>query len=499
MSTIDSTACVHAEKCGGCQYQGMSYDDTLKIKEEMVRDLFSPLFDLKEVYRGILPSPDIIGYRNKMEYSFGDEVKDGPLTLGLHKKKSFYDVITVDGCRIAPEDFDEILKCTLDFFQKAGLKYYHKKKKEGYLRHLLIRRGRNTGMLLIDLVTADFTADDLKIVMDSDAEMRAFVEKYNSERDVSYEADVEILNDAEHKLPDDLISELLKIAEHKLLMKFSGALIELQNNGIVKDKIAGILHTRNNSPADAVIDEGTEILYGEDSFSDSVLGITFHISPFSFFQTNTRGAEVLYSVVRKYVLAAKNPSILGISNDEFLKNIVKDAGFEFSSESQTKLSEADGEGSATAEAENDDKYSLIYDLYCGTGTITQVLSPVADKVVGVEIVPEAVEKAKENALREGITNCEFICGDVLKALDDMPEKPDMIVLDPPRAGVVPKALKKILSYGVKDIVYVSCKAVSLSQNLPAFFEAGYTVKDMTVVDMFPYTKNYETVVVLSQT
>lgn len=402
MSTIDSTACVHAEKCGGCQYQGMSYDDTLKIKEEMVRDLFSPLFDLKEVYRGILPSPDILGYRNKMEYSFGDEVKGGPLTLGLHKKKSFYDVITVDGCKIAPQDFDEILKCTLEFFQKTGLKYYHKKKKEGYLRHLLLRRGRNTGMLLIDLVTADFPEGEIN--------------------------------------------------EHELLMRYTDALLDLQKNGIVKDKIVGILHTRNNSPADAVIDEGTEILYGEDSFSDSVLGITFHISPFSFFQTNTRGAEVLYSVVRKYVLAAKEQ----------------------------------------------EKYSLLYDLYCGTGTITQVLSPVADKVVGVEIVPEAVEKAKENALREGITNCEFICGDVLKALDDMPEKPDMIVLDPPRAGVVPKALKKILSYGVKDIVYVSCKAVSLSQNLPAFFEAGYAVKDMTVVDMFPYTKNYETVCLLTK-
>lgn len=337
-----------------------------------------------------------------MEYSFGDEVKGGPLTLGLHKKKSFYDVITVDGCKIAPQDFDEILKCTLEFFQKTGLKYYHKKKKEGYLRHLLLRRGRNTGMLLIDLVTADFPEGEIN--------------------------------------------------EHELLMRYTDALLDLQKNGIVKDKIVGILHTRNNSPADAVIDEGTEILYGEDSFSDSVLGITFHISPFSFFQTNTRGAEVLYSVVRKYVLAAKEQ----------------------------------------------EKYSLLYDLYCGTGTITQVLSPVADKVVGVEIVPEAVEKAKENALREGITNCEFICGDVLKALDDMPEKPDMIVLDPPRAGVVPKALKKILSYGVKDIVYVSCKAISLSQNLPAFFEAGYAVKDMTVVDMFPYTKNYETVVMLSQ-
>lgn len=476
MKEIDSAisnACTYADKCGGCQYQGERYEDTLRIKEEMVRDLFSPLFDLKEVYRGILPSPDITGYRNKMEYSFGDEEKDGPLTLGLHKKKSFYDVITVDDCRIAPSDFNEILKATLSFFSGTGLKYYHKKKKTGYLRHLLVRRGRNTGKLLIDLVTADFTGEDrLRL-----KETGFFVSNGFS---------------------DETIQEPLDAAEKKLLEMWSDRLISLSDKGVIKDEIVGILHTRNNSPADAVIDEGTEVLFGKDSFSDSVLGITFHISPFSFFQTNTRGAEVLYSVVRKYVLAAKNSEVLEILNDDFLKNVVNDAGFEFHEGCLTKLIAASDADSAPGEDSKDNKYSLIYDLYCGTGTITQVLSPVADRIVGVEIVPEAVEKAKENADREGITNCEFICGDVLKALDDMPEKPDMIVLDPPRAGVVPKALKKILSYGVQNIVYVSCKAVSLSQNLPAFFEAGYFVKDMTVVDMFPFTKNYECVVLLSR-
>lgn len=441
--------CIHSDKCGGCQYQFLTYEDTLRIKDEMVRELFSPLFDLNEVYRGILPSPDILGYRNKMEFSFGDEVKDGPLTLGLHKKKSFYDIITVSGCKIAPADFDEILKATLSFFREYGLSYYHKKKKTGYLRHLLCRRGRNTGELLIDLVTSDFPEEE-------------------------------------------------GLNEHEILTKFSDRLLALQKESFIKGKIIGILHTRNNSPADAVIDEGTEILYGQDSFSDSVLGITFHISPFSFFQTNTRGAEVLYSVVRKYVLAAKNMSTLDVSNDKFLGSVVKAAGFEFEIKKHVSLIDASDLDRALADTSKENKYSLIYDLYCGTGTITQVLSPVADRIVGVEIVPEAVEKAKENALREGIANCEFICGDVLKALDNMPEKPDMIVLDPPRAGVVPKALKKILSYGVENIVYVSCKAVSLSQNLPAFFEAGYSVKDMTVVDMFPFTKNYETIVILSK-
>lgn len=473
MSTNYSTACAHAEKCGGCQYQGMSYEDTLGIKEEMVRDLFSPLFDLKEVYRGILPSPDISGYRNKMEYSFGDEEKDGPLTLGLHKKKSFYDVITVDGCQIAPEDFDEILKVTLSFFSETGLKYYHKKKKTGYLRHLLLRRGRNTGELLIDLVTADFTEEELLKLKETGAAWQG-------------------------GFSDESSQELLESVEKKLLKEWGDMLIALSDKGVIKEEIVGILHTRNNSPADAVIDEGTEVLFGEASFSDSVLGITFHISPFSFFQTNTRGAEVLYSVVRKYVLASKDPEILRISNEEFLENVVNDAGFNFNNESPARLNATSDAGSKIAGSSKDNKYSLLYDLYCGTGTITQVLSPVADRIVGVEIVPEAVGKAKENALREGIENCEFICGDVLKALDDMPEKPDMIVLDPPRAGVVPKALKKILTYGVENIVYVSCKAVSLSQNLPAFFEAGYTVRDMTVVDMFPFTKNYETVVLLSK-
>ena len=140
---------------------------------------------------------------------------------------------------------------------------------------------------------------------------------------------------------------------------------------------------------------------------------------------------------------------------------------------------------------------VIYDLYSGTGTIAQLLAPVANKVIGVEIVEEAVEAARENALRNGITNCEFIAGDVLKVLDDIEEKPDLIILDPPRDGVHPKALSRILSYGVDRLLYISCKPTSLARDLPMFLEAGYSPVRGVSVDQFPWTANVETIVLFS--
>ena len=124
------------------------------------------------------------------------------------------------------------------------------------------------------------------------------------------------------------------------------------------------------------------------------------------------------------------------------------------------------------------------------------MAPVSDKVIGVEIVEEAVEAARENAHRNQISNCEFIAGDVLKVLDEIEEKPDLIILDPPRDGVHPKALPKILSYGVNEILYISCKPTSLARDLPAFLEAGYQPVRGVCVDQFPWTANIETVVLL---
>ena len=212
--------------------------------------------------------------------------------------------------------------------------------------------------------------------------------------------------------------------------------------------MAGILHTCNDSLADVVRSDRTEILYGGDWFYEELLGLRFKITPFSFFQTNSLGAEVLYEKVRSYI--------------------------------------------------GDTKDKVVFDLYSGTGTIAQILAPVAKQVVGVEIVEEAVEAARENAKLNGLDNCQFLAGDVLKVVDELKEKPDLIVLDPPRDGIHPKALGKIIDFGVERMVYVSCKPTSLVRDLIVLQERGYRVEKVCCVDMFPETGNCETVVLLSK-
>ena len=210
----------------------------------------------------------------------------------------------------------------------------------------------------------------------------------------------------------------------------------------------GILHTVNDSLADVVQNDYTDILYGQDCFYEELLGLKFKISPFSFFQTNSLGAEVLYETARSYI--------------------------------------------------GDTKDKVIFDLYSGTGTIAQILAPVAEHVTGVEIVEEAVEAAKVNAKRNGLENCSFLAGDVLKAIDELEEKPDLIVLDPPRDGIHPKALEKMIRFGVERMVYISCKPTSLVRDLEVLQEKGYRLEKACAVDLFPGTVHVETVCLLSR-
>ena len=396
--------CPHFGICGGCLYQTIPYEEQLKIKERQVRDILTPVLGEPEegnwIFEGIMGSPISERYRNKMEFSFGDEVKDGPLALGMHKRGSFYDVVTVGECRIINEDFTKILLCTKEFFEEKQIPFYKKMQKTGYLRHLLVRRAVKTGEILIDLITTTQT-ETLK------------TESWNS-------------------------------GEEELLAQWRDQLLALSLEGTM----AGILHTKNDTLADAVKDEGTEILFGQDFFYEELLGLKFRISPFSFFQTNSLGAEVLYEKTREYVGGV------------------------------------DGK--------------VVFDLYSGTGTIAQILAPVAEKVVGVEIVEEAVEAAKVNAGLNGLSNCEFIAGDVLKVVGELKDKPDFIVLDPPRDGIHPKAIEKIIDFGVDRMVYVSCKPTSLARDLEILTARGYQAEKVCCVDMFPTTGNCETVVLLSQ-
>ncbi len=399
-------ACIHAGICGGCLYQTLPYEGQLKLKENQVRALLDAVCERDGyIFEGIKGSPVSAAYRNKMEFSFGDEYKDGPLALGMHKRGSFYDIVTTPECQIVHPDFGKILKTTLEFFSENQVSFYKKLQHMGYLRHLLVRRAVKTGEILVALVTSTQT----------------------------------------EMLPTELCAQGAEGSskEKVLLDGWKSALLHLDLAG----KFVGILHMKNDSLADVVQSDKTEILYGQDYFYEELLGLQFRITPFSFFQTNSLGAEVLYETAREYVGDAKD--------------------------------------------------KVVFDLYSGTGTIAQILAPVAGKVVGVEIVEEAVEAARKNAERNGLDNCEFIAGDVLKVIDNIEDKPELIILDPPRDGIHQKALGKIIDFGVNRLVYISCKPTSLARDLVTLQERGYKVEKVCCVDMFPGTGHIETICCLT--
>jgi len=394
--------CPHFGICGGCTYRTMSYQNQLMLKEGQVKALLDGVVDpASYTWDGIKESPVLTAYRNKMEFSFGDAFKGGPLSLGMHKKGSFHDIVTVDSCQITSRDYNMILRAVLDFYTEKQVSFYKKMQHIGVLRHLVIRQAAGSRDILVNLVTTT----------------QGCV--------------------AGTHLSDEELFESLYLEELK------SVLLALPLEG----RIVGILHTHNDSLSDAVIPEKMVTIYGQDYLYEEILGLKFKISPFSFFQTNTKGAEVLYETAREYV------------------------------------------------GETKDK--VVFDLYSGTGTIAQMLAPVAKQVIGVEIVEEAVEAARENAALNGLSNCEFIAGDVLKVLDGISEKPDIIVLDPPRDGCNPKALNKIIAYGVEEMVYISCKPTSLVRDLEILKEHGYHVVRACAVDQFVGTVHCEVVVMMS--
>lgn len=402
-----ASPCPHFGECGGCTYLSLPYEEQLKTKEEQVKKLLDGVLaaqDEEWKFEGIKESPRQYFYRNKMEFSFGDEYKDGSLSLGMHKRGSFYDIVTVQDCQIVDEDYRSILMLTREYFD--GIPFYHRLRHDGYLRHLLVRKAVKTGEILVALVTTSQFQGN----------------------------------------------------ESEILDKWKNKILNLDLTG----KITGVLHIVNDSVADVVQSESTDILYGQDYFYEELLGLKFKISTFSFFQTNSLGAEVLYETAREYI-------------------------GDLSGEKQTA-------GQENAEQQG----KVVFDLYSGTGTIAQLMAPAAKKVIGVEIVEEAVEAAKRNAEMNGLHNCEFIAGDVLQVLDEITEKPDMIILDPPRDGIHPKALKKIIGYGIDRMVYISCKPTSLVRDLEVFLENGYVVERAVAVDQFPWTANVETVILLSR-
>lgn len=380
--------CPHFGVCGGCSSQSIPYEKQLEFLSEEVKALFKEADVPMGEYLGITGSPSQFEYRNKMEFTFGDEAKGAPLSLGMHIRGKSFGILTVDNCQIVDEDYRKIIKLTVEYFQKQDLPYYRVMKAEGYLRNLVIRKAQNTGEILVNLVTTTQIKFDL--------------------------------------------SEYIK----------------LLRNESYKGNLVSIIHTENDSLSDAVIPEKVNVLYGKDYIRETVLGLEFNISPFSFFQTNTKGAESLYSIVRDFMDDAEN--------------------------------------------------KVVFDLYCGTGTIGQIVAPTAKKVIGIELIEEAVEAAKENAKLNGLDNCEFLAGDVAEIIKKVKAKPDIIILDPPRSGVHPKALDYVIKFNAKEIIYVSCNPKTLVNDLKVLTDRGYKVVQTKVKDMFPNTPHIETVVKMSR-
>lgn len=378
--------CPHFEGCGGCTMLSVDYAKQLEIKEEQVLELFEDAGIRGFEFLGVQGSPDNVGYRNKMEYTFGDEVKGGPLTLGLHKKGRHIDIQTVDGCMLVDSDFNTILKESLAFFQNAELPYYRVVNHEGYLRNLVVRKGIHTDEIMVNIVTSSQCEFD----------MSKFADMING--------------------------------------------LELKGN------VVSILHTINDGLADAVQCDEMRILYGVDYLHEEILGLKFKISPFSFFQTNTKGAEQLYTIARDFI--------------------------------------------------GDHSNKVVFDLYSGTGSIGQLMAEKAKKVYGIEIIEEAVVAANENAKLNGLDNCEFIAGDVKDTVKSLDVKPDLIIVDPPRPGIHKQAIKDICDFGAKEIVYISCNPKTLVDDLKDFIGYGYMPEKVKCMDMFPSTPHLESVVKL---
>lgn len=383
--------CPQSVICGGCAYQKVPYETELMLKHGMIKDLFNENGIKYENDISINRSPMTRGYRNKMEYTFGDSVKGGPLVLGLHRKRRFYEIVDCLDCNIVDRDFNTIREKVQEYFREKETDFYHKMSKEGLLRHLVVRKAMHTGQIMVILVTtSENTLDETR----------------------------------------------LRLFLHMLL--------DIDLDG----RIFSVYHVLNDSVADAVIPEKIKLIYGKEYITEEMMGLKFRISPFSFFQPNVFTAEKLYQ-----------------------------KAFE--------LAEID-------------KTMDVLDLYSGTGTITQLMASVANSATGIEIIEEAVVKAKENAELNGLRNVNFLCGDVLEEIEKVGNKYDVVVLDPPRAGISPASLEKILNIECKKFVYISCNPKTQMENLKTFIDRGFEIKDYEIYDQFPNSRHLETIALLEK-
>jgi 23S rRNA (uracil1939-C5)-methyltransferase len=394
------------QEISGAPYIYVPIEDQRSFKQESTLEVFgriSGIRDIKDKFEEYISSPSQFNYRNKMEYSFsciehdvqtGEEIDDA-FALGFKRRGTWWKVENLNKpSGLFDEDWESKLILVRDFLKSTGLPAWHPPRKEGFFRHIVVRKSFEEDKLLIHLVT-------------SSTGLKKFDRK---------------------AFADFVVSQL-------------------------GERIAGIQHTINDNVADrAKIENGkTELLYGETFVVEQLLGLHFEISMESFFQTNPKSAEKLYTKALDYV---------------FEENIPDKA--------------------------------VVMDLFCGTGTIGQILSIRGGdvEIVGVDIVEEAIEDAQRNALRNGIEGVQFFAADVGKFLKEHPEyigKIDTIILDPPRAGIAPKTLLKTIDLGAKKIVYISCNPSTQARDTATLLENGYVLEKLSLVDQFPNTGHIESV------
>lgn len=390
--------CPHFEQCGGCVWQNLAYENQLTFKENQVREAFIHLGGFSEaemdgVMKPILGCEDPWAYRNKMEFSFGRSADD-EVMLGLHLPRMHHDVFDLEECHLFSPIAAEVVKVIRDFAKKEDLKVFDDRNQEGLLRNLVIREGKNTGEIMVNLITSPNSfpqVDRFKALFDTDE---------------------------------------------------------------WKDRVSSLIWTTIMQQRGTPTWREAKTLIGNDTIFEELRletghTLRFEISAEAFFQTNTRQAEILY---------AKAMECAGLTGEE-----------------------------------------VVYDLYCGTGTIGLFCAHKAKKVVGIERSKAAIENARENATCNKITNAEFFVGDVSKVMAEQQlSSPDVVIVDPPRSGLEGDVPQQVLDLEAQKIVYVSCNPSTLARDVRFFVDHGYTLKIDQPVDMFPHTYHIENVALLSR-
>lgn len=384
--------CPHFAVCGGCSFQTLPYEKQKEAKKQFVEESLHAAQKMQDfTIEDPLSAPNEYEYRNKMEFTFGENI-----SLGLHPKGKFYEVINLDACPISSQNIQKILHATQNIWRQSypDIPNYHKKRHTGILRLLQIRDAYVNRQTLINIMHSTHFED-------------------NSQKE-----------------------------------RFQDFLQDLKAAYASIDPNIHMLVTVNNHLNEASGYETPYRLMGQMSIQECVGDKYYEIGPFSFFQTNSRGTKVLYNTI---------------------KDLCKESG-------------------------------SILDLYCGAGTIGQYVSDIAHNIVGIDSEPSAIENANRNAQINGIQNSTYYLGkaeDILKTMET--HRFDVVIIDPPRAGLHPKALEWITqSLETKEIIYVSCNPTTLGRDLCEFIQNGYTIQSVTPVDMFPQTYHVETIVRISK-